>query len=72
MKQPPHSGVSRRTLITGTAATAATLLPLIRTRPARAAAKTLRILQWNHFVPGYDKWFNQNYVRAWGSGTIPR
>ena len=29
-------------------------------------AKTLKILQWNHFVPGYDKWFNETYVKAWG------
>ena len=35
--------------------------------PGRArAAKTLKILQWNHFVPGYDKWFNNTYVKEWG------
>jgi multiple sugar transport system substrate-binding protein len=28
--------------------------------------KTLRIVQWNHFVPGYDKWFNGTYVKQWG------
>jgi multiple sugar transport system substrate-binding protein len=28
--------------------------------------KRLRILQWNHFVPGYDKWFNGVYVKQWG------
>ncbi len=39
--------------------------PFVVTRPARAA-KTLRILQWNHFVPAYDKWFNEQYVKEWG------
>src|ERR1700716_4501474 len=28
--------------------------------------KTLKILQWNHFVPGYDKWFNNTYIKEWG------
>src|SRR5262249_36753545 len=29
--------------------------------------KTLKILQWSHFVPGYDKWFNDTYVKEWGA-----
>ena len=36
-------------------------------RRSRAASKTLKILQWNHFVPGYDKWFNNTYVKEWGA-----
>jgi multiple sugar transport system substrate-binding protein len=32
----------------------------------KAQQKTLKILQWNHFVPGYDKWFNNEYVKEWG------
>jgi len=28
--------------------------------------KTLRIVQWNHFVPAFDKWFNGTYVKKWG------
>jgi multiple sugar transport system substrate-binding protein len=31
-----------------------------------AAKKTLKILQWVHFVPAYDKWFNEKYVKEWG------
>ena len=33
--------------------------------PGRASAqqKTLKILHWNHFVPGYDTWFNETYVK---------
>jgi multiple sugar transport system substrate-binding protein len=34
--------------------------------PARAQeGKQLRILQWSHFVPAYDKWFDA-YAKAWG------
>src|SRR5439155_9120015 len=34
---------------------------------ARAAGKTLKIIQWSHFVPGYDKWFDGVYTKEWGS-----
>jgi multiple sugar transport system substrate-binding protein len=33
---------------------------------ARAAKKTLKLLQWVHFVPAYDGWFNSNYIKEWG------
>jgi multiple sugar transport system substrate-binding protein len=33
---------------------------------ARAAKKTLKILQWVHFVPAYDEWFNKKLVKEWG------
>jgi multiple sugar transport system substrate-binding protein len=29
-------------------------------------AGTLRIIQWSHFVPAYDRWFDNEYVKAWG------
>jgi multiple sugar transport system substrate-binding protein len=56
--------LTRRDVIkaAGTATAAGLLLP----RKGRAAKKTLKILQWNHFVPGYDKWFNNQYVKEWG------
>lgn len=61
-------GVSRRAIIKGAAATglAAGVGPFVHVRPAKAA-KTLRILQWSHFVPAYDKWFNGEYVKQWGA-----
>jgi multiple sugar transport system substrate-binding protein len=34
---------------------------------ARAAKKTLKILQWVHFVPAYDEWFNKKYTKEWGA-----
>ena len=27
---------------------------------------TLRIAQWNNYVAGYDRWFDQEYTKAWG------
>jgi multiple sugar transport system substrate-binding protein len=32
----------------------------------QAQQKTLRILQWSHFVPGYDKWFDGVFAKQWG------
>ena len=59
-----HRRFTRREVIraAGTATAAGLLLP----RKGRAAKKTLKILQWNHFVPGYDKWFNNQYIKEWG------
>jgi multiple sugar transport system substrate-binding protein len=36
--------------------------------PERAAAqqKTLKIGQWSHFVPEYDKWFDNVFTKQWG------
>jgi multiple sugar transport system substrate-binding protein len=33
---------------------------------AGAAKKTLKILQWVHFVPAYDEWFNKKLAKEWG------
>jgi ABC-type lipoprotein export system ATPase subunit len=36
--------------------------------PEKAAAqqKTLKILQWSHFVPAYDTWFDGTFCKQWG------
>ena len=36
--------------------------------PGKAAAqqKTLKILQWSHFVPAYDAWFDGTFCKQWG------
>ncbi|HET7754762.1 MAG TPA: extracellular solute-binding protein [Anaeromyxobacteraceae bacterium] len=44
------------------AAAGAGLVP----RSARAQQKTLKIIQWSHFVPGYDKWFDGTFCKQWG------
>jgi multiple sugar transport system substrate-binding protein len=30
---------------------------------------TLRILQWSHFVPAYDTWFDNQYTKKWGQAN---
>ena len=61
--------ISRRDFVkaTGAGALAAGLGANIIV-PGRAAAqrKKLRILQWVHFVPVYDKWFNEKFAKEWG------
>jgi multiple sugar transport system substrate-binding protein len=32
-------------------------------------AGTLRIAQWSHFVPAYDKWFDDIYTKRWGQAN---
>src|SRR4030095_7928701 len=34
--------------------------------PKASAAGTLRILQWSHFVPAYDQWFDP-WAKRWGA-----
>src|SRR6266511_1117824 len=34
---------------------------------ARAAGKTLKIIQWSYFVPGYDKWLDGVYTKEGGA-----
>ena len=63
--------ISRRNLIkTATAGAAALGASALAPAAARAQGtgkkKTLKICQWNHFVPGYDKWFNNQYIKEWG------
>jgi multiple sugar transport system substrate-binding protein len=63
-------GITRRELIkvTGTAALAAGIGGPAFLFPQRAQAqqKTLKILQWSHFVPAWDEWFNKTYTKEWG------
>ena len=59
---------SRRRLIKcGTSvALVAGVAPSIVSSRARAQRKTLRIMQWKHFVPSYDTWFNETFIKEWG------
>jgi multiple sugar transport system substrate-binding protein len=43
----------------GTTAVGTLAAPHIWVRPAWAQSKQLSILCWSHFVPAYDKWFDQ-------------
>jgi multiple sugar transport system substrate-binding protein len=69
MKRKRERGISRREFVklTGAGALAAGVGPaFLFSRPAGAASKTLKILQWSHFVPVYDKWFDGVFTKEWG------
>ena len=57
---------SRRKFVgqAGSAMAATTLFGM----PSRASTrrKVLRVMQWNHFVPAFDEWFNKTFIREWG------
>src|SRR5687767_6628240 len=64
--------LSRRELVSGAgAALAAAALPaaLACRRGSKQPApsrRTLKILQWSHFIPAFDRWFDGVYTKAWG------
>src|SRR6058998_1825688 len=60
-----RKSIDRREFVTTTtgAALAAALGPTIRIKRPQ---KTLKILQWSHFVPSYDVWFDK-YAKDWGT-----
>ena len=61
--------ISRRKFIktTLTCAALASTGNLIIPRYGAAKPKTLKIMQWIHYVPGYDTWFNDSYIKEWGA-----
>src|SRR5690348_5038164 len=67
MKAPRLSRVTRRRFLreTGAAIAAAPVLSAPFVSNAFAQTKTLSIVQWSHFVPEYDKWFD-NFAKEWG------
>src|SRR5512138_3359761 len=58
-------GLTRREFvkIAGAGAVAASGLVPVR---GRAQQRTLKIIQWSHFVPAYDKWFDGEFCKQWG------
>ena len=40
---------------------------MIFPRYGAAKPKTLKIMQWIHYIPGHDKWFNESYAKEWGA-----
>src|SRR5919108_5526307 len=61
--------ISRRELLKTVGAGSlalAGIAPLIRPSRASAQPKTLKILQWSHFVPRYDEWFDKKFTKEWG------
>jgi multiple sugar transport system substrate-binding protein len=66
MTQKKQRLISRRDVIKAGALAAGVGPAIIIPGRARAARKTLKILQWVHFVPAYDEWFNKKYIKEWG------
>src|SRR5881628_1667376 len=64
------STVSRRRFLTvaGAGVTTSALLTMLDARqaPAQIKGTTLRILQWSHFIPAYDNWFDDKLAKEWG------
>ena len=72
MSEKRNTRFTRRQFVkaTGSVLAAASLPSLACARRETAGApakKTLRILQWSHFVPGYDAWFDGVYTKEWGA-----
>jgi multiple sugar transport system substrate-binding protein len=66
---PGQTSVSRRHLlkVAGTSVAGASLLNMLQARqaPAQIKGTTLRILQWSHFIPAYDVWYDK-FAKEWG------
>ncbi|PYQ65875.1 MAG: sugar ABC transporter substrate-binding protein, partial [Acidobacteria bacterium] len=69
MSKKSRRGLTRRQFgkLAAASALAASGPAFLFPNKARAAGKTLKIIQWSHFVPGYDKWFDGVYTKEWGS-----
>ena len=42
------------------------LAPAVIPNSTRAAQKELRIMRWKNFVPAFEDWFNNVFVKRWG------
>lgn len=64
-----HPGVSRRGFlkVTGAGLAGGSLATMLDARqaPAQIRGTTLRILQWSHFIPAYDAWYDK-FAKEWG------
>jgi multiple sugar transport system substrate-binding protein len=48
-------------------ALAAGALPISCGRRGARKRRTLRIIQWSHYVPRYDRWFDGVFTKEWGA-----
>ena len=68
----PVPSLTRRDLLksAGAGVAGASLLAMLDARqaPAQLRGTSLRILQWSHFVPAYDVWFDK-FVEDWGNAN---
>ncbi len=66
MRERKHHLISRRDFVKAGALAAGVGPAIIIPGRSDAQKKTLKILQWVHFVPAYDEWFNKKYIKEWG------
>jgi multiple sugar transport system substrate-binding protein len=59
--------LTRRAFVKAGVALAAGALPASCARKAARERKTLRIVQWSHYVPRYDQWFDKVFTKEWGA-----
>ena len=68
--QIASSSVTRRSFLKvgGAGLAGSSLLTMLDARqaPAQIKGTTLRILQWSHFIPAYDNWFDTKLTKDWG------
>lgn len=64
--------VSRRSVLAGAGASIATTALPGALQASQGASKTLKIMQWTHFVPAFDDWFNNRFVVEWGARNDTR
>ncbi len=73
MTQITHKGMTRRDFVKTSGAGLLALglgsAGFITPRRAKAAGKSLKILQWAHFVPSYDKEFFDPFAKSWGEAN---
>ena len=70
--QRPRTSRRRFLKAAGTASLLAGFAPTILTSQARAQQKTLRIMRWKNFVPGFETWFNETFIKEWGQQNDTR
>jgi multiple sugar transport system substrate-binding protein len=60
--------LSRRRLlkVASSAVTIAVAAPIVVAKRAKAQRKILKIMEWKHFVPAYNEWFKDSYIKEWG------
>src|SRR5499425_913036 len=70
LAKPSPSILNRRKFLAAAGAGVAggSLLTMLDAKqaPAQIKGTSLRILQWSHFVPAYDTWFDK-FVEEWGN-----
>src|SRR4029450_10980061 len=67
--KPARSPLNRRKFLAtaGAGVASSSLLTMLDARqaPAQIKGTTLRILQWSHFIPAYDAWYDK-FAKEWG------